>query len=108
MNDINSKSNVIKDFARHEKDTGSSEVQIALLSHRIKYLTEHLGTHRKDKHCQRGLLKLVGTRSSLLKYLTVSKLRRLSTDRVLASLSASFICRRICIRQAVMEKVSHT
>ena len=69
MNDINSKPNVIKDFARHEKDTGSPEVQIALLSHRIKYLTEHLGTHRKDKHCQRGLLKLVGSRSSLLKYL---------------------------------------
>jgi len=60
----------IKDFARGEKDTGSAEVQIALLTKRIIELTEHLKIHKKDFSSRRGLLKMVGQRSSLLKYLT--------------------------------------
>jgi len=58
-----------KEFQSHEKDTGSPEVQIALLTERIVELTEHLKTHKKDHSSRRGLLKLVGRRSSLLKYL---------------------------------------
>jgi small subunit ribosomal protein S15 len=54
---------------RHEGDTGSPEVQIALLTERINYLTEHLKTHKKDFHSQRGLLKMVGRRRGLLNYL---------------------------------------
>lgn len=60
---------VITDFRAHETDTGSSEVQIALLSARISYLTEHFKTHKKDHHSRRGLLKLVGRRRRLLDYL---------------------------------------
>ena len=59
---------VIGDFRMHETDTGSSEVQIAILSARITYLTEHLRTHNKDHHSRRGLLKLVGRRRRLLDY----------------------------------------
>ena len=55
---------------RHEKDTGSPEVQVALLTGRIQQLTEHLKTHKKDHSSRRGLLKMVGARSSLLKFLT--------------------------------------
>lgn len=55
--------------ARHEKDTGSPEVQIALLTARIEYLTRHFGVHKKDHHSRRGLLKLVGQRRRLLDYL---------------------------------------
>jgi small subunit ribosomal protein S15 len=55
---------------RHERDTGSPEVQVALLTGRIQQLTEHLKTHKKDHASRRGLLKMVGARSSLLKYLT--------------------------------------
>jgi len=61
---------VIKDAARHEKDTGSPEVQIALLTERIAELSEHLKGHKKDFSSRRGLLKMVGKRNSLLKYLT--------------------------------------
>lgn len=64
-----SKSAVIKEFARAEKDTGSAEVQVALLTNRINELTGHLKTHKKDHSSRRGLLKMVGRRSSLLKYL---------------------------------------
>ncbi len=64
-----SKTDVIKEFSRGEKDTGSAEVQIALLTNRINELTEHLKTHKKDHSSRRGLLKMVGRRSSLLKYL---------------------------------------
>ena len=64
-----SKSDVIKEFARKEKDTGSAEVQVALLTNRINELTEHLKTHKKDHSSRRGLLKMVGRRSSMLKYL---------------------------------------
>ena len=64
------KSKILQDFKIHEKDTGSPEVQIALLTSRITELTEHLKTHKKDHSSRRGLLKMVGKRNSLLKYLT--------------------------------------
>jgi len=60
---------ILRDHGRHEKDTGSAEVQIALLTQRIQELTEHLKTHKKDHSSRRGLLKMVGKRSSFLKYL---------------------------------------
>jgi len=63
------KDTIIVDFRTHGTDTGSSEVQIALLSARINYLTEHFKTHKKDHHSRRGLLKLVGLRRRLLDYL---------------------------------------
>ena len=63
------KQEVIDKFKRHESDTGSPEVQIALLTARIQHLTEHLQEHRKDHHSRRGLLKMVGNRRRLLKYL---------------------------------------
>jgi small subunit ribosomal protein S15 len=62
------KQKIINDFEAHEGDTGSPEVQIALLTRKINDLTEHLKTHKKDRSSRRGLLKMVGTRSSLLKY----------------------------------------
>jgi small subunit ribosomal protein S15 len=63
------KQEVIKKFQGHEKDTGSAEVQVALLTTRIIYLTEHFRTHKKDFHSRRGLLKLVNQRRKLLEYL---------------------------------------
>ena len=63
------KTDVITSFATHDGDTGSPEVQIALLSNRITYLTEHFKLHAKDHHSRRGLLKLVGRRRRLLDYL---------------------------------------
>jgi small subunit ribosomal protein S15 len=66
------KTQIIKDFAREDGDTGSSEVQIALLTERITYLTKHFKDHNKDHHSRRGLLKLVGRRRRLLKYLRVN------------------------------------
>lgn len=63
------KQEIIEQFKTHEKDTGSPEVQIALLSQRITYLTEHFKTHKKDHHSRRGLLKIVGQRRRLLDYL---------------------------------------
>jgi len=63
------KKEIIDQFKINEKDTGSPEVQIALLSSRIKYLTEHFKIHKKDHHSRRGLLKLVGKRRRLLNYL---------------------------------------
>ena len=63
------KAEVVKKFARSEADTGSPEVQIALLSERISYLTEHFRAHAKDHHSRRGLLMLVGQRRRLLDYL---------------------------------------
>ena len=63
------KKEVIERFKLHEKDTGSPEVQIALLTSRIKYLTDHFKIHKKDHHSRRGLLKLVGQRRRLLNYL---------------------------------------
>ncbi|MCG3180056.1 MAG: 30S ribosomal protein S15 [Phycisphaerae bacterium] len=66
------KQSLVGDFKIHDGDTGSPEVQIALLTERIGQLTEHLKTHRKDHHSRRGLLKMVGKRNSLLKYLARS------------------------------------
>ncbi|HED23659.1 MAG TPA: 30S ribosomal protein S15 [Firmicutes bacterium] len=63
------KQEIIDLYKRHEGDTGSPEVQIALLTERINYLTEHLKVHKKDHHSQRGLLKMVGRRRGLLNYL---------------------------------------
>ena len=64
------KTKIVSDFKTHQKDSGSPEVQIALLTKRITELTEHLKTHKKDHSSRRGLLKMVGKRNSLLKYLT--------------------------------------
>lgn len=63
------KQQVKTDYQRHEKDTGSPEVQVALLTHRIRYLTEHFKIHKGDHHSRRGLLKLVGQRRRHLNYL---------------------------------------
>jgi small subunit ribosomal protein S15 len=64
------KQSVINDYARHDADTGSPEVQIALLSERIRQLTEHLKVHKHDQHSRRGLLKLVGQRRRHLRYIS--------------------------------------
>jgi small subunit ribosomal protein S15 len=64
-----SKSNIIAEYARVENDTGSPEVQVALLSKRISELTEHFGEHKKDHHSRQGLLKMVNKRRKLLDYL---------------------------------------
>ncbi len=63
------KAEIIKDYQRHEGDTGSAEVQIALLTERINHLNEHLKNNNNDKHSRRGLLKMVGQRKGLLDYL---------------------------------------
>ncbi|HZV48057.1 MAG TPA: 30S ribosomal protein S15 [Thermodesulfovibrionales bacterium] len=70
--DKEQKQNIINDYRTHDADTGSSEVQIALLSTRITYLTEHFKTHKKDHLSRRGLLKLVSERRTLLDYLKKS------------------------------------
>ena len=68
------KQEIIKEFGRHEGDTGSPEVQIALLTERINELTEHLKVHKKDNHSRRGLLQMVGKRRNLLNYLSKNDL----------------------------------
>lgn len=73
------KSGIIDDFKIHETDTGSPEVQIAILSRRIKDLTEHLQEHKKDHHSRRGLLKMVGQRRRLLNYLKENDIERYRT-----------------------------
>jgi small subunit ribosomal protein S15 len=70
------KEKIIDDFETHDGDTGSPEVQIALLTNRINDLTEHLKTHRKDHASRRGLLKMVGTRTALLKYVRKQDIKR--------------------------------
>ncbi len=70
------KQEMIKKFKIHESDTGSPEVQIALLTHRISYLTDHLKVHKKDHHSRRGLLILVGRRRRLLNYLKNKNVQR--------------------------------
>lgn len=70
------KDNTMDRFQRHDRDTGSPEVQIALLSERIGYLTEHFKTHKKDHHSRRGLLKLVGKRRRLLDYLKENDVKK--------------------------------
>ena len=67
---------IVAKHRRHEKDTGSPEVQVALLTDRIGYLTEHFKTHQKDHHSRRGLLQLVGQRRSLLTYLKAQNFQR--------------------------------
>ena len=67
---------VIKEYATHEGDTGSPEVQVAILTSRINYLTEHLKEHKKDHHSRRGLLKLVGQRRNMLDYLRRKDIER--------------------------------
>jgi len=66
---LEQKTTIITDYKLHEKDTGSSEVQIALLTKRVTYLTEHFKTHSKDHHSRRGLLKMVSKRRKLLDHL---------------------------------------
>lgn len=73
------KQELVKNYRIHEQDTGSPEVQIALLTERITQLTEHLKTHRKDHHSRRGLLKMVGKRNALLKYLAGNDRSRYQT-----------------------------
>ena len=70
------KQEIIETYRRDDSDTGSSEVQIALLTERIKELTEHLKVHQKDNHSRRGLLKMVGKRRSLLNYLAKKDINR--------------------------------
>jgi small subunit ribosomal protein S15 len=65
----NEKGNIIDEYHRHDKDTGSPEVQIAILTHRIQHLTDHLRIHKHDESSRRGLLKLVGQRRRHLEYL---------------------------------------
>lgn len=73
---LETKQKIVGDFQKHEGDTGSPEVQIALLTERINHLTEHLRTHKKDHSSRRGLLKMVGRRNSLLKYLASKSVGR--------------------------------
>ena len=78
------KTAIVTDYKVHDKDTGSPEVQIALLTTRINELTEHLKTHKKDHSSRRGLLKMVGKRNSLLKYLT--RIDRTRYQRIISRL----------------------
>ena len=73
------KTEVVREYARHEGDTGSPEVQVAILSERINNLTEHLKTHKKDFHSRRGLLIMVGQRRRLLDYLKRKEVPRYET-----------------------------
>ena len=77
--DAETKKKIIAEFGTGESDTGSPEVQIALLSHRISHLTEHLKTHKHDHHSRRGLLLLVGQRRRLLNYLEKTDIERYRT-----------------------------
>ena len=70
------KQEIMETYARHEGDTGSPEVQIALLTERINHLNEHLKLHKKDHHSRRGLLKMVGQRRGLLNYLKEKDIER--------------------------------
>lgn len=70
------KAKIIAEFSRHESDTGSPEVQVAILSHRIRELTEHLKVHKHDHHSRRGLYKMIGQRRGLLNYLMKKDIER--------------------------------
>ena len=70
------KKKIVEEFGRHESDTGSAEVQVAILTERINQLADHLKNHKRDFSSRRGLLKLVGKRSALLKYLVRSNVTR--------------------------------
>ena len=73
---VDSKREMIDKFKMHDSDTGSPEVQIAILTHRISYLTEHVKVHKKDHHSRRGLLVMVGKRRRLLNYIKNSDVKR--------------------------------
>jgi small subunit ribosomal protein S15 len=73
------KKELIEQYKTHDSDTGSPEVQIGLLTHRIQYLTEHLKVHKKDHHSRRGLLMLVGRRRRLLNYVKKNDVQRYRT-----------------------------
>ncbi len=73
------KKRIIEEYKINDGDTGSPEVQIALLSYRINYLTEHLKTHKKDHHSRRGLFKMIGQRRGLLNYLKKKDIERYRT-----------------------------
>ena len=73
------KQSIIAKYKLHENDTGSPEVQIAILTERINYLTEHLKEHKKDHHSRRGLLKMVGQRRGMLNYLKEKDIERYRT-----------------------------
>ncbi len=77
--DAAQKRDIIDRFRTHESDTGSTEVQVAILSERISYLTDHFKTHAKDHHSRRGLIKLVGQRRRLLNYLKNKDIDRYRT-----------------------------
>ncbi len=76
---MQAKAEIINQYKVHEKDTGSSEVQIALLTERINHLTEHFKIHKKDFHSRRGLLKLVGQRRRLLNFLRKKDIEKYRT-----------------------------
>jgi small subunit ribosomal protein S15 len=76
---VEKKKEIMEQFKMHDKDTGSSEVQIALLTERINYLTEHFKTHKTDHHSRQGLLRLVSLRRSLLDYLKRNDTERYRT-----------------------------
>ena len=67
--DVNEKKEIVKDFGKNDKNTGSTEVQVALLTKKINYLSEHFKIHKKDHHSRRGLLGMINNRRKLLKYL---------------------------------------
>ena len=73
---MNTKQDIIKEYGKSDTDTGSTEVQVALMSERINHLTEHLKDHKKDHHTRRGLLMLVGKRKRLLQYLQNQDINR--------------------------------
>ena len=73
---MKTKQEIIKEYGKSDTDTGSAEVQVALLSNRIDHLTDHLKTHKKDHHPRRGLLMLVGKRKRLLQYLQNQDVQR--------------------------------
>ena len=77
--DAAKKAEIIDQYKLHEDDTGSPEVQIALLTYRIQYLTEHLKVNKKDHHSRRGLLKMVGQRRAMLNYLMDVDIERYRT-----------------------------
>ncbi|MBN1332348.1 MAG: 30S ribosomal protein S15 [Synergistales bacterium] len=79
MLDKEKKQSLIADFRTHTSDTGSVEVQVAMLTQRIRELTEHLKIHKKDFHSRRGLLKMVGSRRKLLRYLRNKDFNRYKT-----------------------------
>jgi small subunit ribosomal protein S15 len=74
--EVGIKQSTLEQYRLHEKDTGSPEVQVALITKRIEYLTDHFKTHQKDNHSRRGLLKMVSKRRRLLDYLKKSDIER--------------------------------